>query len=106
MSIENGYADSDKAVIKNMYQSRGIQIVLTEGVYVRAHNNNAASALINQLASLEGGKYLTQEIGEIGQGFFFGTTGKLCGFIMSAMSLSNPYVTSLTKLQELNYNPQ
>lgn len=78
-SIEDGYSDSSKQDIKNIYESRNINILLTEGMYTKSSSGTNQSNLISWLTKKELNQRFNFSVNGIGQKFFIDSNGKLLG---------------------------
>ena len=77
MSVEDGYSSSNKEAIKNLYQSRDINIILTAGMYTKKSAGANQSALLKWLTSKEENYRFTLDAQGIGQKFFINSEGRL-----------------------------
>jgi len=93
MSIEDGYADSNKTAIKSTYQHFGIDILLTEGLRTKKAAGSSQSPLFNWLTTKSENKLSATDALGIGQKFIIDETGKL-------YSVSIPAVPLLSQLVE------
>lgn len=87
MSTEEGYADSNKAAIKSMYQSRGITIVLTGGMYTKKAAGNNQGGIMKWLTDKTVNKRYDTDASETGQLFFVNEAGKLFSVLIPETSL-------------------
>jgi glutathione peroxidase-family protein len=87
MSVEDGYTAGNKEAIKSLYQSRNINIILTEGMQTKKEAGNNQSALMRFLThKSENGKFETESRG-IYQKYFINRSGKLIGLAPPEASL-------------------
>lgn len=92
MSIEDGYVDSNKTVIKNLYSSRGITITLTEGMYTRKSSGSNQSVLLNWLTSKTQNHRFNIDAKGVGQKFFLDKYGKLFAVLSPEVPFISPIV--------------
>lgn len=87
MSIEDGYQVANKDGIKSLYQIRGIDIILTEGMYTKKSAGDNQSSIMRFLTrKAENSKFETEPRG-IGQKYYISKTGKLLGIAPPEASL-------------------
>lgn len=91
MSLEDGYVDSNKAAIKSMYQSRGVNIVLTQGMYTKK-TSAYQPALMQWLTKRTMNKRFEEDAGGVGQQFYVDESGKLFSVLIAQTNLFSPAV--------------
>jgi len=91
MSIEDGFIDSNKTAIKNLYSNRGITITLTEGMYTRKSSSNQ-SVLLNWLTSKTQNLRFNVDAKGIGQKFFIDKYGKMFAVLPPEVPFISPIV--------------
>ncbi len=91
MSIEDGFIDSNKTAIKNLYSNRGISITLTEGMYTRKTSSNQ-SVLLNWLTSKTQNLRFNIDAKGVGQKFFLDKFGKLFAVLPPEVPFISPIV--------------
>jgi glutathione peroxidase len=97
LSREDGYADSNKAGIQSLYQSRGVSIVLTEPMYTRKAAGSNQSGLMQWLTSSGMNKKFDGDVDAEGFKFFVDENGKLMETLISPLSLLSSAATRLVK---------
>lgn len=90
MSVEDGYSSANRQSIKELYQSRGINILLTEGMYTRKSSGAGQSALLQWLTDKEDNKRFNTDASGIGHKFFVSRMGKLLGSVSAQVPFSDP----------------
>lgn len=91
MSLEDGFEDSNKVAIKSMYQSRGVNIVLTQGMYTKKSSANQ-SAIMQWLTKRTMNKRFDDDAGGVGQQFYVDENGKLFSVLIAQTDLFSPAV--------------
>lgn len=99
VALEQGYVDSNKQKIKNMYSSRGIEIVLTEAMYTEVPSMYNQSELVQWLIkrSKNGRFEVANPI--IGYKFFIDPSGKLYSVLPPEVSLLSKPAERIVKRQ-------
>ncbi len=92
MSKEDGYVDSNKAAIKSMYQSRGLNVLLTEGMYTKKAAGTNQSTLMQWLTKRSINKRFDEDAGGVGQQFYVNENGKLFSVLVAQTPLLSPAV--------------
>ena len=77
LSIEDGYVDSNKASIKSMYQSKGINMVLTQGMLTQRDAGTNQGAIMKWLTTGSMNKRFNTDANGVGQLFFVNEAGSL-----------------------------
>ncbi len=97
MSIEDGYVDSNKASIKSMYQSKGINILLTQGMNTKKVAGANQGAIMKWLTNQTMNKRFDDDAGGVGQMFFVNEVGKLYSVLIAQTPLNSPAVDRSVK---------
>lgn len=92
MSIEEGYVDSNKVAIKSIYQSRGISIVLTQGMHTSSADSTNQSAIMKWLTRRSLNKRFNEDAAGVGQQFYVNEAGKLYSILVPQTPLISPAV--------------
>ncbi len=92
MSIEDGYVDSNKASIKSMYQGKGINMVLTQGMLTHRDAGTNQGTIMKWLTSRALNKRFSDDAGGVGQMFFVNEMGNLYSVLIAQTSLISPAV--------------
>jgi hypothetical protein len=92
MSIEDGYIDSNKTAIKNIYTSRGIPIILTEAMYTRKSSINNQSSFLAWLTTKTLNLRFKVDTKGIGQKFFIDKYGKIFAVLPPEVPFISPIV--------------
>lgn len=92
ISKEHGYVDSNKARIKAMYQSKGINMLLTQAMFTKKEAGANQSALLKWLTVKSLNKRFGEEVLGIGQKFFVDENGKLYAVLIPQTDLFSPAV--------------
>ncbi len=87
MSIEDGYSSGNSSSIKNLYESRGIDIVLTNGMYTKKSAGANQSSLMKWLTEKNENSRYDIDARGIWQKFVINKMGKLYGVVGSRASL-------------------
>ncbi len=87
MSKEDGFVDSNKAKIKTMYQNKGINILLTEGMFTKKTAGANQGSLMQWLTKLSMNKRFEENAKGVGQKFFADENGKLFSVLIPETSL-------------------
>ena len=94
MSYEHGYIDSNKAKIKNIYTSKGVDILLTEGMHTKNTSGVTVASFVYWLTSKSQNLRFNVEIKGIGQKFFINKQGLLYGVVPPEIPLTSTIVRS------------
>ncbi len=97
MSIDDGYVDSNKASIKSMYQSKGINILLTQGMNTKKVAGANQGAIMKWLTDQTMNKRFDDDAGGVGQMFFVNEVGKLYSVLIAQTPLNSPAVDRSVK---------
>ena len=92
VSNEDGYVDSNKTKIKAMYQSKGVNIVLTEAMFTKKSAGANQSALMQWLTKQSMNKRFDENAKGVGQKFFADENGKLFSVLIPETDLFSPAV--------------
>lgn len=95
MSYENGFVDSNKAAIKSMYASLGINLILTQGMHTPKATGSNQSDLFNWLTNKSVNSRFNIDAKGVGQKFFIDKTGKIYSVIPSEIPFTSTIVTNL-----------
>lgn len=98
-SIEDGFSDSMKVSVKNIYQSRGINILLTEGMYTKKTSGSNQSSLIMWLTKKDLNGSFNLEVKGNGQKFFIDKNGKLFATVNPEVSYLSPLIRNYINIQ-------
>jgi hypothetical protein len=91
LSIEDGYSEGNKAVVKDRYKSKCPGIVLTEGMYTRMASAGQ-SELMQWLTHVEQNRHGDQEITGPGWKFFVDEEGMLYAGMPPRLALTSPFI--------------
>ena len=92
MSKEDGYVDSNKTKIKTMYQNKGINILLTEGMFTKKGSGANQGSLMQWLTKQSLNKRFDEDTKGVGQKFFADENGKLFSVLIPETRLFSPAV--------------
>ncbi|MFT3908295.1 MAG: hypothetical protein QM737_02630 [Ferruginibacter sp.] len=95
MSIENGFSSANSSTIKSMYESKGINIVLTGGVYTKKTSGANQAGFMKWLTEKDDNKRYDVDAKGIWHKFFVNKEGKLYGFSLPISPLSNNVVSTI-----------
>jgi len=90
ISIEDGYLPTNKEAIKALYQTKGIEILLTEGMHTKKEAGVSQSVLMHWLTDVEQNGQFDQDAKGIGHKFFISGVGKLVGSLGPNVPLTDP----------------
>ena len=96
LSFEDGYVDSNKMAIKAMYQHKGINLLLTEGMYTKKSAANQ-SALMKFLTWQSLNKRVDDDAMGRGHKFFVNENGKLYATLIPQASLFSAAVKRIVE---------
>lgn len=92
MSVEDGYADSNKALIKALYQAKGVNLLLTQGMHTRKAAGASQTAIMKWLTDRNLNKRFDADGEGVGQKFFIDENGKLYSVLIAQTHLFSPAV--------------
>jgi glutathione peroxidase len=90
MSNEDGYSAGNNTAIKNLYQTREIEIVLTGGMYTKKSAGANQSSLLQWLTEKDQNRRFDFDANGIGHKFFVSKGGKIFGSLLPNTSLADP----------------
>jgi glutathione peroxidase-family protein len=93
MSIEDGYVPANNSDLKNHFQNKGINIILTSGMQTKKEAGSNQSTIMKWLTDINQNNILNHDAHGIGHKFFVNRTGKLVGFILSDFSTEDSMVS-------------
>ncbi len=99
ISIEDGYVDSLKTKVKYLYQSLGVNILLTAPMHTRKQLGVSTSSLINWLTVKTENKYFESDVEGIFQKFIISKRGRLAEVFVSHLKLSSAAITSALRIK-------
>jgi len=97
MSIEDGFSSANKTAIQSLYQSRGIDVLLTEGMYVKKSSGDNQSALMQWITKKSLNSRFEIEPKGIYEKFCISTQGKFCGIAPPENLLFDSIMSTLLK---------
>ncbi|HEX6426431.1 MAG TPA: hypothetical protein VF008_02045, partial [Niastella sp.] len=91
LSIEDGYSEGSKVVVKDRFKSKCPGIVLTEGMYTRMASTGQ-SELMQWLTHAEKNHHGDQDVTGPGWKFFVDETGMLYAGMPPRLVLTSPFI--------------
>lgn len=76
LSREDGYVDSNKAMVKALYQPLASKLVLTDGMFIRKGSGSNQSSLMHWLTDESTNKRSNKDATGVGQKFFIDEMGR------------------------------
>lgn len=90
LSKEDGYSDSIKTIVKNIYDTTGV--ILTEGVYTHKTSGEQQAAFMKLFTHKDMNWYFDTDVVGIGQKFFVSRTGRLHAVLRPQTALEAPAI--------------
>lgn len=91
LSIEDGYSEASKKLVKDRFKSKCPGIILTEGMNTRIASTGQ-SELMQWLTHTEQNHYSNQDVTGPGWKFFIDETGKLYAAMPPQLVLTSPFI--------------
>ena len=99
LSKEDGFVDSNKAYIKNIYQSRGINIVLTEGMFTKKTSGISQSALMKWVTTQSLNARFDIDATGVGSKYLLDKNGKMLSVFPPEVSFISDFLSNKINLK-------
>lgn len=91
-SIEDGYTDVNKAIVKRLFSERGIKVLITEGFYTRKVAGDHQAELMQWFTNKEHNMRFERDIMGPGHRFFLDEMGGLQFSVFAGIPYSVPFI--------------